>query len=1016
MEHYSDTMLVKKIEKIIGVLNEKQIVTTGMIENISVLESDFGSDTVPGNEAGWKPFENGAILPGDDRHFWFRYKFTSPKAGSDEAVYLSYKTGRESQWNAINPQILLFLNGEPVQGLDTYHSEVLVDSDTEYTVHGNLFTGLNKDSFPFEASYYVANITLQKLYYDMLIPYETALLFDVDNYNHTVIMRALENAARLLDMRDLNSPAFIETAKNAIDYLDREFYHGICENNKEILVTCIGHTHIDVAWQWRLRDTEEKAQRSFATVLKLMEEYPEYQFMSSQPQLYKYVKQHSPALYERIKERIKEGRWEPEGGMWVEADCNLSGGESLVRQFLLGKRFMKEEFGVDNKILWLPDVFGYSAAMPQILKKSGIDTFVTSKISWNDGNRMPYDTFMWEGIDGTEMFTYFITAQRLEHVDEEPKRYCTYVCEITPAMTFGTWKRYESKGFNTDTCVTFGHGDGGGGPTRKMLEYQKRLCHGLPGIPRTKTGNPTEFIAKVKNNFYKNAAETGRMPKWCGELYLEFHRGTYTTIAANKNYNRRSEFAYREAELLCGTAMTLLGEAYPGKELYDGWEIICLNQFHDIIPGSSIREVYEDSKEQYEEILAKAENISANAANVLAENISADKDGILVMNPHSFPYSGAVEIDGCMQTVKNIPAFGWKTVVPVKEESNVSVTENTISNKYYDITVENGDIVSLFDKRANRELVKAGCKMNRFVFFEDFPYCHDAWDINKYSLEKELYCDEVLPAEIVTEGARAGLKLTKKFGKSTFTQVIYLYNEDERIDFVTEADWNEEHILCKADFPFDIHANEATFEIQYGSVKRATHTNTSWDEARFEVCAQKWVDVSEADYGVSILNDCKYGYGVDGSNITISLLRAPTFPNPVADKGHHSFTYSLLPHNCSLENSSTVQEAYKLNKAPRTCEIKAKEGKLPAEYSYMSANSDSVIIEAVKKAEDDDGIIVRLFEHGNIRENVTLSFGFDVKEAMLCSMMEEEEGAISVENNTVSFEIKPFEIVTLKLK
>ncbi|MBQ4087497.1 MAG: alpha-mannosidase [Clostridia bacterium] len=1016
MEHYSDTMLVKKIQKILEVLNEKQIVSTGMMENISVLEADFGSDTIPADDAGWKPFENGDILPGDDRHFWFRYQFSSPKVKDDEAVYLSYKTGREMEWNSINPQILLFLNGEPVQGLDTYHSEVLVDSDTEYTVHGNLFTGLKKDSFLFEASYYITNTTLAKLYYDILVPYETANLFDVDDYNHTIIMRALENAVRLIDMRDLNAPAFIETAKDAVDYLDKEFYHGICENNKEILVTCIGHTHIDVAWQWRLRDTEEKAQRSFATVLKLMEEYPEYQFMSSQPQLYKFVKQHSPVLYERIKERIKEGRWEAEGGMWVEADCNLSGGESLVRQFLLGKRFMKEEFGVDNKILWLPDVFGYSAALPQILKKSGIDTFVTSKISWNDCNRMPYDTFLWEGIDGTDMFTYFITAQRLENVNDEPRRYCTYVCEITPAMTYGTWKRYEPKGFNTDTCVTFGHGDGGGGPTRKMLEYQKRLCHGLPGIPRTKTGNPTEFISKVKNNFYKNMQETGRAPRWCGELYLENHRGTYTTIAANKNYNRRSEFAYREAELLSGTAMSLLGSAYPQKELYDGWEIICLNQFHDIIPGSSIREVYEDSKAQYEEILAKAEEISSAAASALVKNIASDKDGYVVINPHSFAYSGTIEIDGALQRVEDIPAFGWKVVTPVKDECRVTVTENTISNQYYDITIENGDIVSLYDKRANRELVKAGCKMNRFVFFEDYPYAHDAWDVNKYGMEKEFDCDEVLPTEIVTEGARAGLKITKKFGKSTFTQVIYLYNEDERIDFVTEADWHEDHILCKADFPFDIHTNEASFEIQYGSVKRPTHTNTSWDEARFEVCAQKWVDVSESDYGVSILNDCKYGYGASGSDINISLLRSPTFPHPEADRGHHKFTYSLLPHNCALADSKTIQEAYKLNQAPRVCEISAQEGKLPQEYSLISVNSDSVIIEAVKKAEDDDALIVRLFEHGNVRENITLSFGFDASEVKLCSMMEEEEGEIAVENNTVSFEIKPFEIVTLKVK
>ena len=1016
MEHFSDALLVKKINKIVSVLEGKIISDTQKITNVTYTESGYTEDNLPPEGAEWKPSEDDTEYVCHDRHYWFHFTLKTPAVSSDEAVYLSFKTGREGQWDAINPQMLLFLNSEIVQGIDTNHTEVKVTPDTEYDAYGYFYAGLSGESVRFSPSVFIKNTAVERLYYDLKVPFESAKLFDTDSLTHIKTMRALDNAVRRLDMRDLSSPAFYESVKSASAYLSETFYNGICGTNDDVTISCIGHTHIDVAWQWTLAQTAEKAQRSFATVLKLMDEYPEYKFMSSQPQLYKYVKEHAPSVYEKMKQRIAEGRFEPEGGMWLEADCNVTGGESLVRQLLLGKRFMKEEFGLDNKIVWLPDVFGYSAALPQIMKKSGIETFVTSKISWNDTNRMPYDAFMWEGIDGTEIFTYFITAQNTENVKSEPENYSTYVGTITPSMVLGTWKRFEHKGYSREACVTYGYGDGGGGPTREMLEYQRRLSFGLPGIPKTKTDTAAAFLDRVKKSFLQNASETGRTPRWCGELYLEFHRGTYTTMAANKNYNRRSEFMYRQTEALASTAMKLLGESYPGTEIYNAWEIICLNQFHDIIPGSSIREVYEDSKKQYESILKTAETLSAAAMDKLCENINCAADGYLVYNPHSFAYSGAVEIGGKRQSVHAVPPFGWKIVAEKEETSTVSVTENTIENQYYIVTFENGDIISLIDKRADRELVKAGCKMNRFNFHEDYPFCYDAWEISKYYEDKTYDCDEVSPAEMVIEGARAGLKFTKKFGKSTICQTIYLYNEDERIDFVTSVDWNEEHILLKAEFPFDIHTNEATYEIQYGSVKRPTHTNTGWDDARFEVCAQKWMDVSEENYGVSILNDCKYGYGANGSDITISLLRSPTDPNPVADKGHHEFTYALLPHNSSLAESRTVQESYKLNAKPVCRKITAHSGSLPEEFSFISADSDNVIIETVKKAEDDDGIIVRLYEHGNRRENVCLTFGFPVQKAFVCDLMENEDGALNVTDNTVSFEIKPFEIVTLKVK
>ena len=1016
MEHFSDALLVKKINKIISVLEEKLVVSSQKIKNVTYIESGYTKDNLPPEEAEWKQMEDDTEFVCHDRHYWFHFSLKTPELSPEEAVYLSFQTGREGQWDAVNPQMLLFLNGEIVQGVDTNHTEVKVAPNTDYEAYGYFYAGLSGDTVRFIPRMIIKNTEVEALYYDIKVPFEAAKLYDVDSLTHITIMRALDNAVRKLDMRDLAAPAFYQSVQAASAYLADSFYNGVCGKDDSVTITCIGHTHIDVAWRWQLAQTVEKAQRSFATVLKLMEEYPEYKFMSSQPQLYQYVKEHAPAVYEKMKQRIAEGRFEPEGGMWLEADCNITGGESLVRQLLLGKRFMKEEFGVDSKIVWLPDVFGYSAALPQIMKKSGIETFVTSKISWNDTNRMPYDAFMWEGIDGTEIFTYFITAQDAKSVNSQPENYSTYNGFITPSMVLGTWKRFEHKGYSSEACITYGYGDGGGGPTREMLEYQRRLSFGLPGIPKTKTDTAGAFLDRVKKSFDQNAEETGRTPRWCGELYLEFHRGTYTTMAANKNYNRRSEFLYRQTEALAATAMKLTGASYPGKEIYNAWEIICLNQFHDIIPGSSIREVYEDSKQQYETILSTAKTLSSTAMDALCANINSTKSGVLVYNPHSFAFSGTVDLGGKQQTVHNIPPFGWKVVAAKEESCTVSVTENSISNQYYTITFESGDIISFVDKRAGRELVKAGCKLNRFNFHEDFPFCYDAWEISKYYEDKTYGADEVLSPEIVCEGARAGLKFTKRFGKSTICQTIFLYNEDERIDFVTSADWNEDHMMLKAEFPFDLHANEATYEIQYGSVKRPTHTNTSWDDARFEVCAQKWMDVSEENYGVSILNDCKYGYGANGSDITITLLRSPTEPNPVADKGHHEFTYSLLPHNCSLSESHTVQESYKLNAKPVCREITAQSGSLPEEFSLVSVNSENVIIETVKKAEDDDGIIIRLYEHGNRRETVCLTFGFPAAEAFVCDLMETEQGTLAVADNTVSFEVKPFEIVTLKIK
>ena len=791
--------------------------------------------------------------------------------------------------------------------------------------------------------------------------------------------------------------------QKAIDYLEKEVYQ---KGSSEITTVCIGHTHIDVAWLWTLTQTREKVQRSFATAVSLVKRYPEYKFMSSQAVLYQYLKEECPPLYEQIKQLVKEKRWEAEGAMWVEADCNLSSGESLIRQILYGKRFFREEFGVENDILWLPDAFGYSAAMPQILKKCGITKFVTSKISWNETNQMPYDTFLWQGIDGTKILSYFLTAQDKQR-GADPVRYTTYVGNITPAQVAGTWDRYQNKDLNNETLLTFGYGDGGGGPTDEMLEVARRLKHGVPGCPAVRI----DFAGNFLNRLEEKTANYRKLPVWVGELYLELHRGTYTTMGKNKRNNRKSEYLYQQVEFWSLFA-SRLGLLYPEKELRSGWELILLNQFHDILPGSSIGEVYKESDRQYTQIFEKGSRLLEAAQRSIAQKIQTD-GGLLVFNPHSFPYSGPVECGGAYYLVDNIPPKGYQVVPIAPVESKVSVTENCMENPFLRVELENGNITRIFDKRRSRELLKAGQRANILQACEDIPRDWDAWEICDYYDEKIWELTDTDQVEILHEGTRAGLRITKTFLSSTIIQRIYLYDCSSRIDFETTVDWQQQHILLKALFPMDIHAEKATYDIQFGTVERPTHKNTSWDAARFEVCAHKFADISEDDYGVSLMNDCKYGYDITDGNMRLTLLKSPTYPNPTADRGRHEFTYSLYPHEGNYTEGGTFSSAFALNIPPQAMVLPAQSGPLEDCFSFVSCDKDNIIIETIKKAEDSDAMILRLYDAYNRRCQVTLTFGFDPRQVFLTDMLEHCVQPLPVHGRSVTLPVGPFEIITL---
>ena len=824
-----------------------------------------------------------------------------------------------------------------------------------------------------------------------------------------MIIRHLDEAVSMLDLYDLGSESFFTSVDAARRYLANAFY-GKGEDRDGTRVACIGHTHIDCAWRWTFRQSREKVQRSFSTVLELMRRYPEYKFMSSQPLLYKYLKEEAPDLYAAVKERVKEGRWEPEGAMWVEADCNLTSGESLVRQLVHGKRFFKEEFGVDSHVLWLPDVFGYSAAMPQILRKSGVDWFVTSKISWNDTNQIPYDTFAWYGIDGTPINTHFLTAQSKRR-HGAPDCRTTYNAMAIPAVLSGSYDRYQNKTLTDESIITFGFGDGGGGPTVEHLEYLRRSGKGIFGVPRSEIKFAGEFLASLREKI----KDDRRLPKWRGELYLEFHRGTYTSIAKNKRNNRKSELLYLDAEEMSVLSDKLTKKSFPKSELYAGWEEILNNQFHDVIPGSSIGPVYEQCDKDYQKILALGERARTESEDLIASRLK--EGGYVVFNPHSFKGEGLLSVDGRTACVSAIPPKGYRLVS--EDElcfaNRVRIDGKTVETDRYRLAFdEHWQIGSIYDKRAYREvLCGAG---NEIRLYADYPDRYDAWEWQAYSREKYTTLLDVASVERVSDGVREGIRITRPYRASSITQTVWFTDLGETIVFDTVADWHEHHVMVKAAFPVDINADKATYEIQFGTLERPTHFNTSWERAKFEVCAQKYADLSEGDYGVAILNDCKYGHDIHEGVIMLSLLKSPTDPWPDADQGRHEFTYALMPHTGSFAASSVQKEAYYLNYPMRAVRARGDASTIPESYSLVSLDRENVICETVKEAYDSDDTILRLYESKNAKCEVKVTFGFPVSRCALTDLLEREIATLEVKDNAVTLPIGAFEILTLKCR
>lgn len=999
--------------------------------------------------AAWELMPENGIWGGDNEYYWFRVRVQIPCSYEGKTVVLELRTGQEGKWDATNPQFLAFVDGQPRQGLDVNHREILLTEHAKtgesFSIELFAFTGVQNFRLQMNLEMKILHREIEKYYYDVKVPFQVMELLDRESREAITISEAITGSLNLVDFRKEYSELFYESLKRAQKYITETFYEKQCGNSTEIIYA-VGHTHIDVAWMWTLSVTQDKAVRSFATVLELMRQYPEYIFMSSQPQLYIYVKEHAPQLYEDIQKRIREGRWEAEGGMFLEADCNLASGESLVRQLLVGKQFFKEEFQKDSKILWLPDVFGYSAALPQIMKQCGIQYFMTTKISWNETNKMPYDTFLWQGIDGTEILTHFVSTRDyypslIVEGKKRPKHFTTYNGYLNPSQVMGTWKRYSQKKLNKSALMCYGYGDGGGGTTRDMLENQRRLSRGIPGCPTVKPCTAGEFF----ENLDKETKAKAELPRWVGELYLEYHRGTYTSMARNKKYNRRSEFLLQNTEFIW-----ILGEwaghiEYPRQELRALWEILLRNQFHDILPGSSIREVYEDSKKEYEQLQDVGNRLKKAGQRAIASWISAEKGSLVVFNYNGFEGSDYVRIpwpglkepaawdgkkeyplqktwDGqALFWAEKIPSQGYKTLV-LRERRGSKKQEFWMFKQGLEtedlkvIWNEKGQFVSIYDKKNHREILKQGQYGNELITYEDRPHNYDAWDINNYYTVKKWKIEEAAQIKIVECGElRAVLRIKRRYLDSTIEQDVIFYAKGTRIDIINRIDWKEKNILLRAYFPVDIHAEQATYEIQYGNVQRPTHFNTSWEQAKFEVCAHKWIDISEDGYGVSVLNDCKYGCDIHNGVIGLTMLKSPCYPNPDADKERHEFSYSIVPHAEGWREAHTIQRAYAFNN-PMTAITKVNSsGYLAEEYSFVSTSRENVIIESVKKAEKEDAVIVRMYEAFHRTTEVNVGFGPQIYKAYTCNLLEENEMVLEIEKNTVTLTFRPYEIKSLKV-
>jgi alpha-mannosidase len=786
-----------------------------------------------------------------------------------------------------------------------------------------------------------------------------------------------EPALSMLALRESPEPAFTFRQAELV-VQDRETVTNYSPLDSSHMITAVGHAHIDTAWEWPLREARRKVARSWSTQLALMDQHPDYVFAASQPVQYQWMKDSYPDIYSRIKEKVAGGQWEPVGGMWVEADCNLPSGESLVRQLLHGKRFFMREFGFETRILWLPDVFGYPGNLPQLMAEAGCDYFLTQKLSWNDTNKPEHNTFMWQGIDGTSIFTHFPPAD-------------TYNGDFSPEEVAHSVRSFKDADRSNRSLYLFGWGDGGGGPEPAMIESAHRL-----GV---ELGHATDF-------FERASAEATDLTTWAGELYFELHRGTYTSQARTKFENRRAERALREAEMWSVAAE---GE-YPTAELDNAWKALLLNQFHDILPGSSIDWVYEEANRDLNQVAQTADAIAKQAAS----RIALEGDDLTVFNTNSHRRREIVELGDRLRVVE-APPCGWavQSNAHVTHDQLVEVSAGVMQNNLLRVEWdEHGLLTSIWDKEAERDVLSGAG--NLLQLHDDNPAKWDAWDIDIDYLKSKTDITALSSHQIEKPtDLRGTVRFIRQFGDSQIIQRMVLDANSRVLRFECDVDWRERHKLLKVAFPVTVSADGATYETQFGHVARPTHMRTSRAKAMFEVCAQRWADLGDEHYGVALLNDSKYGYDIHDSVMRLTLLRAPTHPDPTADLGWHRFAYALMPHPGDFRRAGVIEAAEDLNAPLRVLRSGLAAGQ---SRSLIDVNTPQVIVEAIKRAEDSNATIVRLYEAwgGSCRARIKTTL--PVSRAAVCDLLERERTEVEVRAGELELDFTRFKIITLKLE
>ncbi|MCF6445878.1 glycoside hydrolase family 38 C-terminal domain-containing protein [Nereida sp. MMG025] len=838
---------------------------------------------------------------------------------------------------------------------------------------------------------------------------DAARTLGYDSAQGQKLITSLDDAVSHLDTRAPIADAFYAAVPKALDCLQGHLARA--DAPLDVTLHGIGHAHMDIAYLWPIDQIRLKNARTYTNVLRLMEADPDYIFSHSQPQLYAYTQRDYPAIFDRIKARVAEGRWEVMGGMWVEPDLNLSGAEALVRQLTLGRGYFKQTFGdVETPALWLPDTFGFPAQVPQLMKLAGLDWFVTNKLNWNQYNAVPSTTHKWQGLDGTRVLAHILTTPRDVQYLPFPTNYKS---DLSAAEVLGTWTHSTAQSDVRDLPICYGYGDGGGGPTEDLLA-KAQVFKSMPGMPQFKHST----VRALFENIEKSAEN---LPVWQGEHYMEGHRGTYTSQGWIKRANRKAEWALHEAEALAAMA------GLP-CDLSEAWQLLCLNQFHDIITGTSVTEVFEDARRDYAHIATLTEAAAQTAIAALA----APDASVINTAPTTGPRLALTQTAG----TNGQPVDGGTLVLFDQLESYATMPLSAASAPAHPATctqqgggfvLENafvkvaltgaGHLSAVIDKTNGRNILAKGEAGNTLIAFEDRPICWDAWDIDPTYEDR---CESITGdthAEITETGPlRAALRVTTRWRSSTITQDIQLCAHSARLDFVTDVDWHEQHTLLKAAFPTRLSPKDASFDVQWGRVCRSISRDTAFDAARFEVPAHKWAAVSDGGDAVAVLNDCKYGYDVLGGRIRITLIKSATSPDPTADQGHHSFTYALLPFDAARPDVLD-HAAYDLNAPLRVLTaLQGQDGPSEPTPPLVRSDAANIIVETVKPADNGKGIILRLFEAHGTAGDTTLRFGHQVARVHEVSIFEDQPRALPHHGQTVTLTFAPFKIRTLRVE